>query len=122
MLLILLVANKYYVNCQYHADPTDPFNITVISIPKSEVQDLDVKICWRRAAESYEDMQMNSFTSYIVKIIPESEELNQSTIKTSNMFVQYSPLFHDHEYNISVEARNCIGTSKPAVVHITGDG
>ena len=56
-------------------------------------------------------------TSYIITVTPESEELNQSIFETSNTFTQLT-LFFNQEYNISVVARSCIGSSAPAIIHI----
>ena len=58
-------------------------------------------------------------TSYI--ITQESENSNQSITETSNTSTQLN-LFFDEDYNISVVARNCVGTSKPAEVFIQWDG
>ena len=57
-------------------------------------------------------------------VTPESERSNQSILmfETSNTSTQLT-LFFDQDYNISVVARNCIGTtSEPAELYITWDG
>ena len=72
-------------------------------------------------AENNEDNRVNLNTSYVVTIISEQLESNSSTIMTtSNTSIQLA-LYCDQEYNISVVARNCVGTSEPAETHITRD-
>ena len=60
-------------------------------------------------------------TSYIVTVISESVESNSSILTTSNTSIQLT-LSNDQEYNISVVAMNCFGTSEPAEIYITWDG
>ena len=69
-------------------------------------------------------MDANIFYAYVIMVISESEKSNQSIImiETSNTSTQLT-LFFDQDYNISVVARNCIGTTgEPAELYITWDG
>ena len=57
---------------------------------------------------------------YIVTVISESLESNLSITLTSNASLQLT-LFSDQDYNISVVASNCLGTSEPFEICITAD-
>ena len=73
---------------------------------------IDGLLHWDIEKDHYDSDTMN--TSYIITVTPESEKLIHSMSETSNTFTQLT-LFFDKDYNISVVARNCVGTtSKPA--------
>jgi hypothetical protein len=57
-------------------------------------------------------------TSYLISL---SSGSNQSTFTTSDASV-WLTLFYDQDYNISVVAKNCFGTSESAELHVVWDG
>ena len=56
--------------------------------------------------------------SYLISL---SSESNQSTFTTLNTSI-WLALFYDQDYNITVVAKNCFGTSEPAELHVVWDG
>lgn len=87
------------------------------TILESEAQvALDVKLHWSIA----EIPETNVNTSYTVTVIPES--LDQESISITTNTSRQLTLLTDQDYNISVAARNCVGTSKQAEIYITRDG
>ena len=99
-----------------HAAPPQPLNITMTAA-LTTASEFDVSIDGLLHWDIQEDsdtMHMDVLnTSYIITVTQESEELNQSISETSNTSTQLT-LFLDQDYNISVTARNCVGTSEPA--------
>ena len=57
-------------------------------------------------------------TSYLISLSFESNQSNSTTLNTSIWLI----LFYDQDYNISVVAKNCFGTSKPAELHVVWEG
>ena len=62
---------------------------------------------------------MNAIASYLISLSFNESNLSNST--TSNTSVRLT-LFYDQDYNISVVAKNCFGTSEPAELHVIWDG
>ena len=80
---------------------------------------INVNLHWN-VEENNGDKRVNLNTSYVVTVIPESLESNQTIALTSNNSIQLT-LFGDQDYNISVLASTCVGISEPAEIHITTD-
>ena len=88
--------------------------VTAALTPASESDvSIDGLLHWNIREDNNVDTMNVQNTSYIITVTPESENLNQSIIETSNTFTQLN-LFFDEDYTISVVARNCVGTSEPA--------
>ena len=107
-----------------HAAPPQPFNITVTWVLTTAASESGVSINSEFEGLLHWDIQEDSDTmdfmlntTYIITVTPESEELKFETSNTSTQLT----LFLDQDYNISVTARNCVGTSKPAELVWNGE-
>ena len=107
-----------------HSEPPHPLNITVMVLLVPEMLEsapIDGLLHWDIQDSDTVIVDVLN-TSYIITVTPQSEKLNQLIFETSNTSIQLT-LFLDQDYNISVVARNCIGsTSEPAELYITWDG
>ena len=93
-------------------------NITMLAAlntPDIVLESIEGLIHWDIQRDSNTMDVLN--TLYIITVTPESEKLNQSIFETSNISIPLT-LFLNQGYNISVVARNCIGSSAPATIHI----
>ena len=95
--------------------PSSPYNFTVITTFQLETPNttfMDVYLHWN-VTDDNEDM------FYIVTVIPESVTSNLTSLQivTSNTSTRLD-LLYGQEYNISVAASNCAGTSAPAEIYI----
>ena len=73
---------------------------------------------WDLADNQEASLEGDLGTSYLISL---SSESNQSNIATSNTSL-WLTLFYDQDYNISMVAKNCFGTSEPAELHVVWDG
>ena len=109
-------------NNYVHAEPPNPTKATLNfeSEPQLSLISLEGYFHWSIESDDREDTAYLN-TSYMVTVIPESVESNLSVFTTSNTSIQLT-LSNDREYNISVVAKNCVGTSEPAEIYTTWDG
>ena len=115
--IIIMLYNNYV-----HAEPPNPTKATLNFESEAQLSliSLEGYLHWSIEGDDREDTaDLN--TSYMVTVIPESVESNLSVFTTSNTSIQLI-LSNDWEYNISVVAKNCVGTSEPAEIYITWDG
>ena len=109
------------INC-LHAEPPRPLNITLTARFRSEERDIFSYLHWSVADDHHEDtVTVDLNTSYLISLFPELVGSNQSTFTISTPSI-WLTLFYDQDYNISVVARNCVGTSEPAELYVVWDG
>jgi hypothetical protein len=106
----------------YHGltGPPRPHNLTVVlstrnADPVYGNPHLNVVLQWSRIDQTFSaTLNLN----YTITISPDPPSADSMTIfHTTNVSIQLN-LLYDQDYNISVVARSCIGTSAPAEIHI----
>ena len=114
--------NPLYNSHCLHTEPPRPLNITLTARLRPEEPAVSSYLHWSVADDHDEDTAtVDLNTSYHISLFPELVGSNQSnfTISTTSIWLT---LFYDQDYNISVVARNCVGTSEPAELHVVWDG
>lgn len=107
--------------CHHHAESPHPPNITltaIISFISDEPNVGSSLLHWDLAENQEASPGVDVATSYLVSVSSESNQSNSTTSNTS----LWLTLFYDQDYNISVVAKNCFGTSEPAELHVVWDG
>ena len=118
----------YQLYCiRLHSESPHRPNITLTATLRLQEPDVNIYLHWFMAeSDDNNDSEdtvvtVDLNTSYAISIFPELVGLNQSnfTISTTSIWLT---LFYDQDYNISVVARNCVGTSEPAELYVVWDG
>ena len=97
-----------------YAEPPQPYNLTVVMSTRNRDPGdpyLNVVLKWMNQNL---DAALNQNT---ISLDPPSTADSGDIFHTTNTSVQLA-LLYDQDYNISVVARNCIGNSAPAKIHI----
>ena len=89
----------------------------IMSIRSGEPNVESSLLNWNLAGTQAVSSGVDVATSYLVSL---SSESNQSNFTTSNTSI-WLTLFYDQDYNVSVVAKNCFGTSEPAELHVVWD-
>ena len=122
----LALMNPLYNSYCLHAEPPRPLNITLTARLRSEEPAVSSYLHWSVADDRDMDEDASTATvdlntSHHISLFPELVGSNQFnfTISTTSIWLT---LFYDQDYKISVVARNCVGTSEPAELHVVWDG
>ena len=97
-----------------YTEPPQPHNLTVVMSTDPGDPYVNVVLQW---FDQNLDAALNQTYTITITRYPPSIADSGATFQTTNTSIQLA-LLYDQDYNISVVARNCIGSSIPAIIRM----